>query len=543
MPDFLPGHEDVRLALLNDIAAALNEANDISAAMDALLPRLGEALGLSTAWAFRFDPKRASFVEVGASGLPPALACDGASALKSGWCECQDRFVDGKLDGAVNIVRCSRLRDAVGDKGGLVFHASLALRSKGKPLGILNLAASGHDAFTDDTLALLGMVGHHVAIAVDRAGILADERQRTEQLRAVSALAATLVSSVNPTHLLQFAVDEFVRVLRYEACGITLPSADEHGAVGVVLVAASHVAAAPPAPEYSYAAELAEAQRPSIDPVLLPDAGSAMVASIPHSEYEVRVESRFSRAFGDLDQDILTAFALHLSAALENARLYQQSLASAKWAERRQLAADLHDAVSQRLFSAQLLARSIEWMLTENHPAGDVLARNARLQRLIAESQEEMRDLIEALRPTDERGLAARLRDRVEPLQLQARTRIQVTVDASLDDALTLAQRESVLHVVDEALRNVLRHADAAHAYVTLTRTDDALLVTVQDDGRGFDETSIQFGLGTSTMYERLHRVGGSLHLHSTPGKGTTVVCELPWARGGIPQQRGGDAR
>jgi len=102
------------LKLFTEVAALLNEATDIGSAMELILPKMSETLGLMTAWAFRYDESRRSFVEVGASGLPPALGCHGAAALKSGWCECQDQFVHSRLDRAVNVVRCSRLRDAIG---------------------------------------------------------------------------------------------------------------------------------------------------------------------------------------------------------------------------------------------------------------------------------------------------------------------------------------------------------------------------------------------------------------------------------------------
>lgn len=129
--------------LFQAIAIALNEANDLMTAMALILPKLSAALGLTTAWAFRYDAKRQSFVDVGASGLPPALAVCDAAPLKSGWCECQEQFADGRLHRAVNVVRCSRLRDAQGERQGLVFHASIPLRSKEKRLGILNLAEIG----------------------------------------------------------------------------------------------------------------------------------------------------------------------------------------------------------------------------------------------------------------------------------------------------------------------------------------------------------------------------------------------------------------
>jgi signal transduction histidine kinase len=526
-PDITPGR---RMELLKNIAEALNETNHIDEAMEAILPRLGEVLGLSTAWAFRFDPKRSSFVEVGASGLPPALACGGAAPLKTGWCECQDQFVQGRLNKAVNLVTCSRLRDAVGDKQGLVCHASIPLRSKDKPLGILNVAASGSAVFTAEALSLLETIGHQVAVAVDRAGLIAEERLRAQKLQALSAMSARLVTVVNPSTLLQFAVDEFVEELQYEACGVTIPTTGE-GANEHLLIAVAHRQQTVVTNEYTYDDEEAAPLSPESERVLLPDAKSALVRDIPHTEYQLRIESRLKNAFTEVDKDVLSAFAWHLSAAIENAKLYQQSLESAKWVERRKLAADLHDAVSQRLFSAQLIAKTAGLMVRQGADAERTAETLDKLQGLIAQSQEEMRALIQTLRPNSERGFVASLRDRIEPLQLQASTRIHWTVDGEVEKRLTLPKREALLGVIDEALQNVLKHAGARHAYITVALSENSVIATVQDDGCGFDEVTCQKGLGTSTMYERVHAVGGNLQLHSEVGNGTTVVCEIPVSR------------
>ncbi|SFV02946.1 GAF domain-containing sensor histidine kinase [Alicyclobacillus macrosporangiidus] len=536
--------EPERLAMLKDIAEALNEATDISEAMDAILPRLSGVLGLSTAWAFRYDAGRSQFVEVGASGLPPALACDGGAPLKSGWCECQDRFVEGRLDRAVNIVRCSRLRDAVGDKGGLTYHASVPLRSKGKPLGILNVAAAGHSVFTPSALQLLTAIGHHVAVAVDRAAILAEERRRAEQLRALSDIAAELVSVVRPRAVLELAVCQFVDRLGYECCGITFrepgdPEAEALGAGGPGRVVASAYRSSDGEPAgYSYARDEEEPLLDEAERVLLPEARSAMVRPIPHSPYEVRVESRRRGAFSASDEEMLSAFAWHVAASLENARLYEQSLEEARWVERRRLAADLHDAVSQRLFSAQLLARTARLLAGRGHAKRRMAAQRTderrmdevleRLEALIADSQREMRELIEALRPAGERGWVARVRERIAPLQLQGQTRIHLTVAGDAEEpAIPFEARESLLAALDEALHNALRHAGARNVHVHLRLAADEVEVSVQDDGCGFHPEAAE-GLGTSTMYERMRKAGGRLSITSHPGRGTRVVFTVP---------------
>lgn len=545
--------DEQTLLLLKEIAEALNEANDISEAMRAILPRLSSALGLSTAWAFRYDPSRSAFVEVGASGLPPALAQGEAAALKGGWCECQERFCAGRLHRAVNIVRCSRLAAAEGDRRGLVYHASVPLRSKGEPLGILNVAAAGEGVFAQSALDLLTAIGHQVAVAVDRAGLLARERKRAQRLRAVSTIASELVTLIEPLQILQRAAARFVEAFGAPACGVVRNQEGEEpgsaAGAGRVLVAASYARSEEPE-VYSYASDDAHPLLPVEECVLLPDARSRIAVHIPHSEYEVCVESPAPAAFDETDADLLAAFAGHLAAALENARLYQQSLASARWSERRQLAADLHDAVSQRLFSATLLARSAGLFLDQGR-TNDASLAIQRVQALIGQGQEEMRALIEALRPRDARDLLSLLREKVEPLQLQGETRIHLTGDDGPErtdaggaaPSLSFEAREALLAVVDEALHNVLRHAAARNAWVSVAQHGDLVRLVVRDDGQGFDEQAVARGIGTTSMFERVRAVGGRLRIESEPGRGTLVICELPAGNGpspaGTPQSRG----
>lgn len=520
------------IELLKDIAEALNEANDINSAMEAILPRLSEVLGLTTAWAFRFDEQKSAFVEVGASGLPPALACNDQAVLKQGWCECQDQFVEGRLNTAVNLVTCSRLRDAVGDKAGLVCHASIPLRSKGKPLGILNVALKGKSDFNEGSLALLGTIGHQVAVALDRAELLYLERKRTDSLEVLTKLSRELVGYVEESQLLQRAVEMFVEELNYDACGITLCSPTSTEPSSQVLLAAAHHGGHRTEQEYSYRnmeeTELLDAEQR----ILLPDARNFIDLAIPHTEYRLRVESREPSAFSELDTFVVANFGLHLTAALENARLHQQSVSGAKWGERRRLAADLHDSVSQRLFSALLLVRTTNLLLEQAaNDAGQVHETISKIETLIRQSQEEMRSLIETLRPSEERGFSARLRERIEPLHAQASVRIHLHLTQVIDKCLNRHETDVLLKVMDEALQNALKHASARNIYITVTMSDGSVYATIKDDGRGFDVSTVTKGLGSSTMRERMCELGGQLKVQSALGFGTAVVCELPISR------------
>lgn len=503
--------ESEEATLIKDIAESLNEANDISQAMSAILPRLSQVLGLKTAWAFRFDAQRATFVEVGASGLPAALAANDAEALKSSWCECQDRMVNGHLDTAVNIVRCSRLRDAVGDKEGLKFHASIPMKMNGQALGILNVAADGAKVFTGPALDLLRAIGYHVAVTMDRAALLADMRRRNQQLESLASIARELTGIPHRQELFQRAAGLLVDRLGYEAAAIM----EDDMVLNMAATEGLRDA------EYSYqnreAALLPESARR-----LLPDACSELSIPLPRFPFSIRVEASRMRAFGSIDQDILTTFAWYLTALLEHLALYQQALDTARWAERQQLAADLHDSVSQHLFSAQLLTRT----LRQRGPA-DHAKLAERIEAVLRQSQQEMRRLIQALRP-EATPLALELRHRLIRLK-DVLGDVPLSWDiADLKDQLLPHVSDAVLRIVDEALQNALKHASGCPVEVVLQERGQALRLTITDHGPGFHASSVHSGYGLNTMRERAQSVGLGFRVESRPGRGTEIVVVVP---------------
>ncbi len=517
-----------QIELLKDTAEALNDTSDIPSAMEAILSRLAQELGLQTAWVFRYDENYHAFVEVGASGLPPALAWDDEAALKTGWCECQNQFIQGELDRAINLVRCSRLRDAVGDTQGLLFHASIPLRSKEKPLGILNVASSGIDAFTPETLELLMTVGHQVAIAIDRASILFEERMRSKRFRALSELAGVLVGEFDQHRLHQIAIEGFIHKLGYEAAGVTVRADEDQPPRTLVFVIDKKSGRS----EYAYDSKSPAPLLPESERLFLSDARSALTQPIGRSNVHVRVESSLAHSFHETDVELLTAFAWLLHAADETIRLHEYAVANAKWAERRQLAADLHDSVSQRLFSASLLAQTAGMLAakSDEESMSEVARVTARVQKLIVQSQHEMRLWIDALHPDEERTWLEQLGDRIEPLMHQSSPRVTLSIAPQVPKHLPLLVEKALLHVADEALHNALRHAQAKTVRVSVQFILDRLCLTVADDGVGLpardaQDTHRRYGL--VTMTERMQSVDGQLLIQSHADCGTTIVAQI----------------
>ncbi|TWE20198.1 GAF domain-containing sensor histidine kinase [Kitasatospora atroaurantiaca] len=236
--------------------------------------------------------------------------------------------------------------------------------------------------------------------------------------------------------------------------------------------------------------------------------------------------------FTEHDEELLRILAAHAALALGNARLYERSRELTLAGERARIAHDLHDAVSQKLFSLRLTAKAAA-TLVDRDPVR-ARAELAEVARLAAEAADELRAVVVELRPAalDEDGLVATLASQVQVLD-RAHT---AAVRFSSQGVRTLppAQEAAVLRVAQEALHNALRHSEAASVEVTLAGTPArGAVLRVADDGRGFDPAAVRRAgrhLGLVSMRDRVATVGGRLSLESAPGKGTVIELEVPGA-------------
>ena len=234
--------------------------------------------------------------------------------------------------------------------------------------------------------------------------------------------------------------------------------------------------------------------------------------------------------FDDDDRELIELLAAHAAIAITNARLYERSRELSILAERNRLALELHDVVSQKLFSLNLAAESAATLL-ERSPA-QARAQIERVRALARESLGELRSLILGLRPADLQrdGLAGALRQ--EALMLQQIHGIEVRLDLDGADGTGDGARDGeILRIAEEALHNAVRHAGAGRVSVRLRGHDRAVSVEVVDDGRGFDPADPELRarhLGLTSMEERARELGGRLAVDSRPGAGTAVRLEVP---------------
>ncbi|MEU1046084.1 GAF domain-containing sensor histidine kinase [Streptomyces sp. NPDC005897] len=229
------------------------------------------------------------------------------------------------------------------------------------------------------------------------------------------------------------------------------------------------------------------------------------------------------------DEELLGILAQHAAIALTNARLYERSRELTIAEERSRLAHELHDAVSQKLFSLRLTAQAAA-ALVDRDPAR-AKGELHQVATLAAEAADELRAAVVELRPAalEEDGLVATLRTQIQVLDRAHSARVTFTGHGV--KALPAAQEEAMLRVAQEALHNALRHSGAEHVQVTLRRRGTGTVLQITDDGGGFDPRTVRRAgrhLGLVSMRDRAGGTGGRLTVRSAPGEGTTIEMEVP---------------
>ena len=230
--------------------------------------------------------------------------------------------------------------------------------------------------------------------------------------------------------------------------------------------------------------------------------------------------------FTERDERLVSLFAAYAAIALTNARLYERGRELSVLQERARLARDLHDAVSQKLFSVRAKARAAA-VLVGRDPARAV-EEIGSVADLAGQAQAELRAVIDGLAPPElaAGGLAGSVRGYAVMAGRTYGTDVQVQAGdlPALDP-----HRETVIYrVAQEAIGNALRHSGGRAVTVTLAGRPGRVVLQVSDNGNGFDVSTTQSGLGLASMRERAASAGGRLTVSSSPGTGTIVRLSVP---------------
>lgn len=425
------------------------------------------------------------------------------------------------------------------------------LRSGGRIIGALTAIASMANAFTYEDVDLLEAVAAQIGGPISGAQLyqqtqlLAEQvRRRNDHLLVLNALAGLAVSTLDIEQLLTAVTDQIhqgfgfshVELFRIdETTGDAVLAARassfvsgflvyrqplDHGILGRAYQSARTVRVDDVRSDADYiASSIYEFRSELCVPIV---AGGRVLALL-------NLESDHEATFSDEDVEAIETVADVMAGAIENARLYRRAQEAAVLEERSRLARDLHDSISQQLFSMTLTAQAARAQLEKN-PARTA-TQLERIQETAAAALAEMRALIFQLRPPglSEHGLIGALQQHVA--SLDRREGLDVTLSVDGDERHARGVEQALYRIAQEALNNVVKHAGACCVQVQLNLSTEQVILTIGDDGHGFDPTALNTSgrhLGLISMRERATELGGRLDLDSTPGKGTQIVVTVP---------------
>lgn len=241
------------------------------------------------------------------------------------------------------------------------------------------------------------------------------------------------------------------------------------------------------------------------------------------------VHASRTNAFTEEDTLVIQSLGDQIAVAIENARLYDQSKDIAVLEERNRLARELHDSVTQSLYSLVLFTEGWKRMIRTDgvDKFEEYLSRTGEIAE---QSLKEMRLLILELRPPalEQEGLVGALQKRLDAVEQRVGINARVVMEDFIE--IPAPVEEELYRIAQEALNNSLKHAKATRVTVRIFIEEDMVILEVNDDGVGFQPLSAEAkgGMGLLNMKERAKRAGGSLSIHSENALGTIIQVSIP---------------
>jgi len=417
---------------------------------------------------------------------------------------------------------------------------------RGRAYGNLYLTEKAGGPFTAEDQGLVETLAAQAAVAIENARLLQDATTWSAQLEALNEVGAALAGEVELPRLLQLicrrlrgligarvvtiALPASERTLRIEAAdgagadeilGLRLERAGSKSGGVLERRRAERVDALADDPEVDqHATSLIDARTGLYVPLLV---GARPIGVIVAHDKEGEAPR-----FSDDDLRLAEIFASRAAVAVDlSERVARDALrrvVEAQELERRRLARELHDQTGQELTSVLLGLKAVEEAKSDAERAKALAA----VREQVVETLHDVRRLAVELRPKalDDFGLAAaleRLRD-----TFSEQTGMRVDLESRIRDRLPPDVETALYRIVQEALTNIVKHAQANAVSIVLARKAGAVTALIEDDGRGFNHDGSGEGLGLLGMGERLALLGGRLEVESRPGAGTTIVAEVP---------------
>ncbi|PGK44748.1 histidine kinase [Bacillus anthracis] len=506
------------LVILKEIAETLNTSNDMYHVLQAVLEKLLCVTGLTTGWIFLAD-ENGKYTKLIDYQLPEALTYENKRPMCEGECWCLRGFVDGKLERAVNIIECKRINNAIeynwGDTEGILHHATVPLKAGGEKFGVLNVASPGKTHFSEEELVLLQSVAFQIGTALKRTKLYENEKRRAHYYVKLERFIQALKTIHKFNILPEKVVNHVGEVFQWNQVAFFIREEIE------LSLRASYG-------QEELQEDVKEAANKALEQgglALLKHLNGAVIATPIHIQNRIFGVLCVSLNNGEFDVntiDVIQALSNHVSLIIENLRLNEQRRELVRMEERNRLARDLHDSVSQKLFSLTFMTKGAEAVLKGQNEKVDQSLHEMR--ELAQGALKEMRTLIWQLRPAGlEKGLLPALKQYGENLGLKIREQVTGVRD------LPRVVEEALWRIGQEALNNVSKHANVREATIYFKVTEKNVSLEIVDQGKGFVEKDIKEknSLGMTTMRERVELIGGTIKIVSDK-KRTSIKVNVP---------------
>ncbi len=421
----------------------------------------------------------------------------------------------------------------------------IPLTGHGREIGAIRLVRDGRWMPGEESDSLLTGIGAQIAVAVTAGELYEDVLRRQRITQVLYEIAVDITSLQDSQEVLESIVELAHEMLRADAAALSL--FDQVGE-GFTLVAHSgrpQVFRSPHAagswfPLGATASEAALADGhgagcPIADPSFTRQTAMLHAGSDQIGELSVSVVG--SRRFNDEEQRLLSGMADLAAIAVQKSRLLARERQVAVLEERERLSREMHDSLAQVLGYLHLKSETALGKLRVNDvPKAEEELRE--MATLAKEAYADVREAILGLRETvsSTRAFVDALREYLQKFSRQSGVTAQLEVNGDEPARLSPEAEIQLMRVIQEALTNVRKHANAKHAWVSICRNGDEAVISVQDNGQGFDSELLRreelHRFGLRTMRERVERVGGRFTVTSVPGEGTNVQVFLPIERG-----------
>jgi len=417
---------------------------------------------------------------------------------------------------------------------------------RGRAYGNLYLTEKEEGPFSPEDQELVETLATQAAVAIENARLYESATRWSAQLEALNEVGTALAGEIELPRLLKLIAGRLRGLIGARVVTITLPDADgtlrieaadgeraddilglqlerADSKSGHLLVrgGAERVDSLADDPEVDQDATQTLGARTGLFVPLV--AGGRPIGVIAAHDKEGR-DPRFS----DDDLRLAETFAARAAVAVDlSARVASDALrrvVEAQELERRRLARELHDQTGQELTSVLLGLKAVE----EAKSDAERTQALAAVREQVVETLHDVRRLAVELRPKalDDFGLVPAL----ELLRdtFAGQTGMRVDLESQIRERLATNVETALYRIVQEALTNIVKHAQASAVSIVLARSGGGITAVIEDDGRGFTPDGGGEGLGLLGMGERLALLGGKLKVESSPGAGTTIVAEVP---------------